>query len=86
MIELNFVPEGRAEAVTAVDSVDAGSIPNLAIGSQITIEYSAARPRAAKVDGGTRACEWKNNLEVFGPVAAFACLALVLSTGRRRQF
>jgi hypothetical protein len=85
VVELSFVPEGRNETATAVDSVDAESVPNLVVGNQIVVEYSTAHPHAAKIGGGTRNCEWKNNLEIYGPIAVFGCLMVVLTTQRRRK-
>jgi hypothetical protein len=85
VVELSFVPDGRNDSVTAVDSVDADSVPNLVIGNQVAVEYSTVHPRAAKIAGGTRTCEWKNNLEVYGPIAVFGCVMVVLTTQRRRK-
>jgi hypothetical protein len=86
VVELSFLPEGRREAVTSVDSVDAGSVPNLAVGTPVTVAYSQRRPRAATIVGARRAHEWKNTVEVFGfpGVAALLLLAL-FAKGRHKN-
>ena len=84
VVELSFLPEGRREAVTSVDSVDAGSVSNLAVGTPVTVGYSQRRPRAAKIVGASREHEWKNNVEVFGvPGVAVLVLLMLLARGRR---
>jgi hypothetical protein len=51
---IEFVPEGRADAVVAVDLIDAGSIAGLKKGATVAIEYEAASPRTAYLQGATR--------------------------------
>jgi hypothetical protein len=85
VVELSFLPEGRHEAVTSVDSVDAGSVSNLAVGAPVAVTYSPRRPRAAKIAGASREHEWKNNVEVFALPAAAALLLLMLFARNRRM-
>jgi hypothetical protein len=83
VVELSFLPEGRREAVTSVDSVDAGSVSNLAVGTPVTVAYSQRHPRAARIVGASREHAWKNNLEVFA-VPGVAALLLLLLAARGR--
>ena len=86
VVELSFLPEGRREAVVSVDSVDAGSVSNLAVGTPVAVAYSQRRPRAATIVGARREHEWKNNVEVFGfPVVAALLLLVLLARGRRKN-
>jgi hypothetical protein len=61
VVQFTFVPEGRNEAVVVIDSVDAGSMSNLAAGEPIAINYFTGRPFAAMIAGGTRNYKWKNH-------------------------
>ena len=54
IVRLKFVPPGMDGPVTAVDKVDAGSIPNLAPGQTVNIVYDAAHPRIVRLQQGTR--------------------------------
>ena len=76
VVELSFIPEGRDEAVTAVDSVDSGKVPGFTAGKRVTIDYSLRSPRAAKIAGASREHEWKNEFEilVFPAIAALVLL------------
>jgi hypothetical protein len=54
VVGVEFVPAGRLEPVVAVDLIDSGSIPALKEKSTVTVEYEAASPRTAYIDGATR--------------------------------
>jgi hypothetical protein len=60
IVELSFVPDGWDQPVVAVDEVDAGSVPALEIGARLPVHYSAANPRAARLDAARtwRRREW----------------------------
>lgn len=60
LVELEFVPEGRAGRVVAVDMVDEGSVRGLERQARVAITYSLADPRRARIDGATRTYVWKN--------------------------
>ncbi len=60
-VSLEFVPEGRREAVVTADNIDAGSIPNLKIGQSLAIQYERENPRNVLIAEGTRTF-WKRNL------------------------
>jgi hypothetical protein len=54
IVLLKFVPPGFDDPVTAVDKVDAGSVPNLKQGDSADILYDPAHPRIARLRQGTR--------------------------------
>ena len=54
VVGIEFVPEGRAEPVLAVDLIDAESSPGLKENSAVAIEYEAASPRTAHLHSATR--------------------------------
>jgi hypothetical protein len=58
LVELRFVPEGRDQPVVAVDGVDAGSVPGLAIGSRVPVSYNLRDPRDARLPG-PRTYRWR---------------------------
>lgn len=86
IVALEFVPQGAAGAVVAVDLVDAGSVRGLELGAELPISYSAADPRWARIDGAQRTYFWKN---LYG-YAIIAGVLLLLALGawavaRRRR-
>ena len=54
VVGVEFVPEGRTEAVLAVDLIDAKSVPGLHEKGSVGLTYESASPRTAYVDGATR--------------------------------
>ncbi len=83
IVELSFVPAGRADPVVAVDLIDVGSVARLEPGSTLPIHYSAADPRWAQIDGAARTYAWKN-LRDFGVIALLiVVLGLAAWLGRR---
>lgn len=54
VVGLEFVPEGRAEAVVAVDAIDSGSVAGLKETDSVTVDYEADSPRTAYIQGATR--------------------------------
>lgn len=64
LVELQFVPEGRDQPVTALDSVDVGSVPGLEAGRRVPIHYSAAAPRDVRLVGGRRTYRWREWMEL----------------------
>jgi hypothetical protein len=54
MIDVEFTPQGAAEAIHALDRVDLGSLPGLKEGIVVPVTYSRAAPRSARIAGGTR--------------------------------
>jgi hypothetical protein len=60
VVGVEFVPAGRADAVLAIDLIDAGSIAGLKEGSTVGIEYEAASPRVAHIQNATRTFAGRN--------------------------
>jgi hypothetical protein len=54
IVRLKFVPPGMDSPVTAIDKVDAGSVPNLIEGQSANIVYDVEHPRVARLQEGTR--------------------------------
>ena len=75
MVELTFIPEGKSEAVTALDSVDSARMLNLVVGKPITVNYSSSYPLTAKIVGANREHKWKNRIQ---QVAVFSLPFLLL--------
>lgn len=74
-IEIEFVPAGMSDPVVALDEVDAGSIPFLAVGDQMTVSYHTDNPRGAQLTSGTRSHRWLNYLSL--PLS----LGIAIATG-----
>lgn len=82
VVELRFIPEGRTKPVIAVDSVDAGSVPNLQAGAHLPITYSKNNPREARL-AGTRTWRWKEWRELAEwAVVGLVMIALVSLLGK----
>jgi hypothetical protein len=54
VVGIEFVPEGRAESVLAVDLIDSGSIAGLKVNAPVDVEYEGASPRTAYLRWATR--------------------------------
>ena len=71
-----FIPEGRTEAVVAVDLIDRGSLA-IEEGSPAVIEYEANSPRTARLAGAKRTFPLRN---LYGAMVQCALsLGLLLS-------
>jgi hypothetical protein len=79
IVELRFLPAGRTKPVTAVDSVDAGSVAGRERGARLTVTYNAAHPREARLSGTRtwRRKEW-GELGEFAVFLVVICGAFVL--------
>lgn len=99
IVELTFVPQGLDQPVVAIDGVDAGSVPGLAVGARLPVRYSAETPRAARLVQAARSYrwrEWQDLIETtlvaaiviggflaFGRLASWTWRRLLTSTNRR---
>jgi hypothetical protein len=54
VVGIEFVPEGRTDAVLAVDLIDLGSIAGLKVNGPVHIEYEGGSPRTAYLRSATR--------------------------------
>lgn len=73
VVALEFVPQGAAASVVAVDLVDAGSVQGLAVGAELAITYSTTDPRWARIEQAQRTYFWKN-LSGYAVVAGLLLL------------
>jgi hypothetical protein len=90
VVSVEFVPEGRTEAVVAVDLIDRGSIADLREKSAVALVYEAASPRTAYLEGARRTFPERNFSGVVEEgLICFAVVAAVLAAlyyfSRRRQ-
>ena len=60
IIGVAFVPQGFRDPVLAVDLVDRGSIPRLAEGAPVEVDYEAVTPRTAWMRNATRTFPRRN--------------------------
>ena len=75
LVELRFVPEGRDQPVVAVDGVDVGSAPGLAVGARVPVSYNADDPRDARLPGA-RTYRWREWQLLAEGVASLALVAV----------
>lgn|GEM_PF-4122238 len=81
-VEIEFDPTGDGGTVVAVDDIDVGSRPGLAINASIDVTFPPENPRAAQIAGATRShlpINW-----LMGPLELSmyaAVLALIAGSG-----
>ena len=92
VVELSFVPEGREQALTAVDVIERGSVPELIEGQQVRIIAPVDEPRAARIVGARPGAPWANwfyvmtnELLMVSVFIGAALLMLMLLARRRRR-
>jgi hypothetical protein len=89
IVQLDFTPDGRAGAVTAVDVVEAASVPNLKNGDSVQITWPEDDPRSAKIIGARPGRPWANWFydlaELIVIFAAFVAFLLLLGFIWRRR-
>ena len=91
VVELSFVPEGREQAVSAVDVIERGSVPELVEENHVQITWPADDPRAARIVGAQPGAPWANWFyvmmnELLVTAAFIGVLLLVLTlVGRRKS-
>lgn len=78
VVGVEFVPAGRADPVLAVDLIDAGSLPGLGKDAPVSIEYEAAAPRTAYIQGATRTFATRNLAGTFEQAALYLLVVGVL--------
>ncbi len=89
IVQLNFTPEGRAGDVTAVDVIEAASMPNLANGDSVQITWPEDDPRSARILGARPGAPWKNWFYNFGGdlvvITSFAAFLILIGFIRRHR-
>jgi hypothetical protein len=79
IVGVQFVPEGRAEPVLAVDLIDAGSVPGLQERTPVSVDYERSAPRTAYIRGATRKFPGRNLRGIaFALIAMLVLLVVVL--------
>lgn len=72
VLDLEFTPIGGSEPVHAVDRIDAASVPAITAGARVSVTYSTANPRAARMVGATRTYDRAAWLYLTTLASAFA--------------
>jgi hypothetical protein len=89
IVQLDFTPEGRTGTVTAVDVVEAASVPGLKNGDSVRITWPEDDPRSAKIVGARPGAPWANWFYDMAEwlvicAAIIASFILIVRTIRRR--
>jgi hypothetical protein len=84
VVGVEFVPDGSADTVLAVDLIDEGSRPGLKQDSPIGIEYESRSPRTAYIQGATRTFVGRNIRGIAGD--AVLCLLVIAGMFAASQF
>ena len=71
------VGEGGS-TVLAVDDIDAGSVPGLAVGSRVAVMYPPDRPREARIVDATRTHTTINRLDMLAQYSLVIGFSLIL--------
>ena len=75
LVELRFVPDGRDQPVVALDGVDVGSAPGLAVGAHVPVSYNANDPRDVRLPGA-RTYRWREWLLLIQGIASLAVVGV----------
>lgn len=78
VLQLRFAVPGRADSVLAVDAVDASSVPGIAVGAEVQVQYDPASPREALLSGAERTFRERNRYHLRVPILG---LALICTLG-----
>jgi hypothetical protein len=81
VVELSFVPAGRTEPVSAVDVVEAASLPPIVEGQQVAITWPVDDPRAARIVGARPGRPWANWFYDLGETIVICAVVLALLAG-----
>lgn len=79
VVVLSFVPAPGADAVVAVDAVDAGSIASLDGPAPRRVRFDSARPREARLADGTRTFDVRNRTD--GVLVVALTMLFVIGAG-----
>jgi len=82
IVLLKFVPPGMDTAVTVVDKIDVGSVPNLKEGQSADIIYDREHPRFARLQSGTRLFPGRTlKLVILCSIASIGLVAIAAGIG-----
>jgi Protein of unknown function (DUF3592) len=89
VVQLRFVPAGAADSALAVDEVDAGSVPSLALGAVVKVRYQPEAPRDAMLVEGSRTFRQRNRFHFLFLVLGLSVIGTAAGLvwrlrGRRR--
>jgi len=86
IVQLDFTPDGRSGAVTAVDVVEAASVPGLKDGSTVQITWPEDDPRSAKLVEARPGAPWANWFyDMAEWLVVFAAFFVLFGIIRRRR-
>jgi hypothetical protein len=79
IVGVEFVPQGFQDPVLAVDLVDRGSIPGLAEGAPVELDYEVGRPRTAWLRNATRTFPRRNLIGLGEDVVLWIAVLIALA-------
>ena len=85
VVQLRLGSMGRGDSVLAVDAVDSGSVPGLAVGADLPVRYDPAAPRSARLTHGTRKFVERNRYHFLPAVVALPAIGVLAGLGFRRR-
>lgn len=78
VVSVEFVAEGKAEAVVAVDLIDRGSFPGLKERASVSVRYELSSPRTAYIEGATRRFPERNFSGIIVVGILYLAVAMVM--------
>lgn len=72
-VRLRYAPPGHPDGVEGIDSVDAASVPGLAVGGTVRVRVADGAPRQPMIVDATRHAWWRN------PLSELLTLAMVVA-------
>jgi hypothetical protein len=88
VVQLRLAPGGGADTVLALDAVDSGSVPGLAVGADLRVRYDPERPREARLAEGTRSFIERNRYHYLPAAIGIPVIGVLAGLGfrwRRRR-
>jgi hypothetical protein len=85
VVQLRLALPGRGDSVLAVDAVDSGSVPGLAVGAELPVRYDPKAPRNATLLQGTRAFVERNRYHYLPGVIGIPLIGMLAALGFRRR-
>ncbi len=90
IVRFEFTPPGFDHPIGAMDNIELASLPNLAEGATVSIQWPEDDPRSARIAGATPGAPWANWFYSIAETLAFVAAVLFLLAAwqwfrRRRQ-
>jgi hypothetical protein len=88
VVQMHIGLLGRGDSVLAVDAVDSGSVPGLAVGAELPVRYEPGAPRQAMLAVGTRRFLDRNRYHYLPAAIGVPAIGVLAALGfrwRRRR-